>query len=421
MNAHADLNKNGPVHEPADFTWAEISYDARFGATRGRITHSADDQATPTFLTKGSSPTDLAEAPALREWLMSGGFEEVALPAFRKARFQDYRALAMAIFAVLPEVNLIWPTLPQDDALERAAALWGAQTAARPAPIFAPEGPKADGANEANMTREIEASLRLLQHPESTRRIEAKLRHLRKTAAEPAATAFEEDAQASFEAESLKRGGLAANALIPASTPPHQMGLHVGSGYVLRPLLSGSADEPESITCERLGYSLSRTGHVEMSVFEARRQATSVAELEPRPGKVLKHEIVHALYTAKDRKMRVALGGLRVVGHGRRHIYMVSETGDALEPGAFCFNDGWQFVGMVVRTFGSGAIEGTGKPVVAVLRTSAVWDDLVARADLGCGRSANALSELARRLTRYGSRRPVPPPAPDKVPAYGGR
>ncbi|MEM1234510.1 MAG: hypothetical protein AAGH70_10315, partial [Pseudomonadota bacterium] len=253
---------------------------------------------------------------------------------------------------------------------------------------------------DVTMEAELAACLATLQAPEAGSRIEARLEHIRRNAAAPLSAATLNTARGQCsEALVLRRGAIAANAVIPGTASGLGDGIHLGEGYVLRKW-NRRGQETQGMGSSVLGFHLARTELGTPPLNPTASDLPGEVRLDPRPGKVLKHEAVHALFVGKDRQVRVAMGALRVAGHRGQHAYMTTANRAISEATLFCFNESWQFVGMAVRQVASVHLDMRGECAFAILRPTAIWDDLVARADLGCGASADMLSAMARPQMR---------------------
>ncbi|MEM9436220.1 MAG: hypothetical protein AAGA15_04200 [Pseudomonadota bacterium] len=331
------------------------------------------------------SAFDLAEDGCFREWLLSGGFDLVVLPDW-DADFWDYREVISFILANLPDAEVI---VRNAKLQARLAALWPDQigavsTSEKPHLVSVCEGADAYEAPEVSVDmEELNTVWSERQLPESPSRVEARLGHLRASAARP-----HPDSVSSVPvlfghhdaADLLGQGAAAANAVIPEARLSDPAGLHFGGGYVLS---AGAAGEE---------YVLK---HVDIPEFAARKTADSATmevPVDPRPGKILKHETAHALYVGQDGRVCVAMSGLKMLGTGTRHMYFATDCSVFVPAtGCFVFNESWRFVGIGVAA----APTPTGQGVaIAVLRTGALWGDLVQQADLGNDFAAEALSQL---------------------------
>lgn len=406
MNAHAYLYESDHGTPETDFSWDDLTGDHLTAGGTGHI--GAAPGGSNTFPTDGRSAKALSGCPALREWLLCGGYDTVRLPLFAGAAFEDYRDLALRVLSLLPTAELIFA----EGSDARAVALFGSAEGFEDAPADSAEPTprrKADPKLE-----ELGTCLSLLRQPEASGRVEARLAHLAKTAATPLTPAQSQIAAMaghSDEAMLLREGAMAANAMIPAAGGGLGAGLHLGFGYVLSHW-TGGRPPAQGVVSPALRYHLgqvpSACGHAPLASCDlpgTDAPGSGRVPIDPTPGKVLKHEHVHALFASNDGQVRVAMGGLRVAGHGDQHIYMTTANPSLLVPGAFCFNEAWQFLGMTVAGYAPGSVTELSTNAVAVLRTTALWDDLVGRADLGCGTAAQTLADIAMRPRRL--RRPV--------------
>ncbi|MEM1374387.1 MAG: hypothetical protein AAGF78_08405 [Pseudomonadota bacterium] len=275
-------------------------------------------------------------------------------------------------------------------------------------------------ARRSNTTHEAELAscLATLHAPEASSRIEARLEHIRRNAAAPlSATTLHAARGQCNEALVLRRGAISANAIIPGSASGWGDGIHLGGGYVLR-RWSGRGQDTEGLGSTVLNFHLARTAPESAPVGSHNADLPGEVRFDPRPGKVLKHETAHALFVGEDRQVRVAMSALRVVGHRGQHVYVTTAIRGVSGATLFCFNESWQFVGLGTGHVSSEHLDTRGEKAFAILRPTAIWDDLVARADLGCGRSADALNAMARPQLSTPSR------APDqsqKTPEFGYR
>ncbi|MEM6728180.1 MAG: hypothetical protein AAF618_06750 [Pseudomonadota bacterium] len=388
MNAHASPRPSCAANasEEPDFVWADIEEDGRAASgTAHLVSGSVEASTKPTFLAGSYGPGDLAGCALLREWLISGNFERLTIPDFRDATFYDYRDLALSLMSAAPGLRLIFNAQAPSAPYRRAALRWNDAEDEEPAlPGFIP--PSTPG---RDLTDDLRRAAATLRQPEEPHRVAQRLAHLRKAAAAPAR---ETATPAESDALMLRKGADAANALIPGNPAAPAPGLHLGSGIVLRP--ASTPPLAESVGSPALGYQITRTGN------GAVRHVEGAARLDPAPGKVLKHESMHALLVARDGRVRVAMGALRVAGHTAHHIFATAPQPHLCAAGLFCFNEAWQFVGLTVQAFAPDAVEGLPAQPAALLRATAIWDDLVARADLGCARSADLLRDLGRPFPR---------------------
>ncbi|MEM9350433.1 MAG: hypothetical protein AAGA47_09240 [Pseudomonadota bacterium] len=335
----------------------------------------------------GKGPYDLAEDGRFREWLISGAFDLLVFPDW-VADFWAYRELVSCILAHLPEAEVI----VRDTALEtELSALWPKQVSTVPRMkkeffVSVCEGARTYEAPPASVDLdELRTVWDKRQSPEDTWRIEARLRHLRASAARPIqrpsvrrpVPTGHHDA-----AELFGQGAAAANAVIPEARPGWQAGLHLGRGYVLGPGEGGSE------------YALTHVTSAEVDDRLADRGMPLDVVVDPRFGKVLKHETAHALFLSDEGRVCVAMSGLRMLGTGARHMYFAADRGLTLPPSAcFVFNESWKFVGMGVA---AAPTPDGNNPAIAVLRTGAIWSDLVHQADLGSSFAAGALMQLEK-------------------------
>ena len=116
----SDFQAAAPRH---DFCWAEVAQDARFQTGPGVISATARGTSASIFATFGKSLSAGADDPALREWLLSGGFATVEVPKCPDAEFAAYRDLSMAILSALPDADLLFPETANQPGLSNAARL----------------------------------------------------------------------------------------------------------------------------------------------------------------------------------------------------------------------------------------------------------------------------------------------------------
>lgn len=411
MAKFGEVYELDPGSRREDFRWGDIASDDRFEGGTGTICKTAFRTERATFALGHHTVLEAAESGALREWLLSGRFETVAIPHVPGAVFEDYRALAMAILSILPDATLAFPEGSGDPGLKKAAGMWGPE-AKTPHSQMTPVTER--------LADEVTECLADIQAPEHPTRIEARLARMRRIAltagyARPGTELVEVAKGYSSEAQVLRRGAIAANAMIPGAAARRGDGLHLGHGYVLRRWQERGASK-EGLGSAALGFHLERTSELESACPAPRIDLPGEVQLDPGPGKVLKHEATHALFVASDGQVRVAMGALRVVGHGEKHLYMTCQEDGLSRDTLFCFNEAWQFIGLSIATYPAGTTQD--KAVMAVLTPTAIWDDLVARADLGCGSAADALNRLARARPS----RPAPVAlTPRPAPAFGLR
>ncbi|MEL6914792.1 MAG: hypothetical protein AAFP13_09845 [Pseudomonadota bacterium] len=358
------------------------------GGTVTRITVSPWREGYAT------DPYALAEDGKLQAWLASTAAERVILSGWPDTPFPDLRAALFAIWEALPHAQIVLEGAASSAALDKALALWPDQvvTVPEPGPLpsrVAVAESRAPAAAQAPTQDDLEAEhaalLERMDQPEPPKRVDLRMVHLREAttagrAERRAMSGLSADDQARATLHGL--GAVASNALIPSLDRRGGAALHLGRGYMLDLAATGA-----EIT--RLEGSLQR-GSGPAVIFD------------PRPGKVLKHEMVHVLSLGRDRQARAAISALRVVGHGTRHVHMVAADPAAAEqvsPGGFVFSDGWKLVGLVIATVGTG---GTG---FAALRTGALWDDLTLQADLGSAEAAETLAQLSALRTLPAARR----------------
>ncbi|MEM6479155.1 MAG: hypothetical protein AAF841_07445 [Pseudomonadota bacterium] len=382
-----------------DFTWAELADDPRQTFPRGQITGNIiHDAECPAYLAGGKTAAELASDGALREWLLSHCFDEVHIGAFEDAGFEAYRDLAMAVASTLPRATLSFDTALTEGLRARLAALFAQEHT----PMRAKSPSPGRNCAEHQIERELSTCLANLRKPEKIDRIEARLSHIRRRAKVPtraALTTLTEGVGHLEAKDALRKATRAANAIVPGHPGICAAGLNLGKGFVLSPWMPGSSRQDaqeRQFGSPSLGYQLSRASLSEESSLppSGLPLQTSVI-LDPRPGKALKHEPVHALFVSEDGEVRLATEAFRILGHGAQHCYLGASDESLLDKGIFCFNEAWQFLGMSTRVLASNAA--LPKPftgALAILRTHALWNELVGRADIGCLAAADALRAL---------------------------
>lgn len=383
MAAFATAHQARSVAPLEDFRWEELVDDMRFQSAPGFVSLGAEQTSRSVFAVTQVSAEALADGAAFREWLLSGGFSTVELPLFPAPTFEGYRELAMAILATLPDTKLIFPAAEDHSGLAKAARMWGGALEDTAPTLNTETSP---------LAAEMTACLDTMEAPEDPQRIEERLAHIRRNALQRSSMGHIEDAKGhSSQADILRLGAIAANAIIPGFAARFGDGISFGRGYVLRHW-QGRGLAREELVSDVLGFHLARTGHEDTPCNGAGHEPAGEVPFDPSRGAILKHEPVHGLFVT-DGQVRVAMGALRVAGHGEKHLYITCEDGALPETTIFCFNESWQFVGMSVDRFAPTAGH---KAALAVLTPLAIWDDLVARADLGCGKAADALNDLAK-------------------------
>lgn len=151
---------------------------------------------------------------------------------------------------------------------------------------------------------------------------------------------------------------------------------------------AGGLSFEAGLTDSKLGYALA-------SVPKDQRPAKGKwVRMNPKPGKALRHEPIHAIYRpTKTSAASVAFGALSLLGHSGGSLILSSDSSD-VKSGAFLFNANWQFLGLVTETAKAPA-DVNGDVVVRALRCKTIWDDLCTRADLGDGIAADLLALLS--------------------------
>ncbi|MEL6608819.1 MAG: hypothetical protein AAFO93_07900 [Pseudomonadota bacterium] len=245
-------------------------------------------------------------------------------------------------------------------------------------------GAQAPAALDARVPDRVRAVLDAQSEPESGERIVARLGHLRRTGLAPATDIHVlEDAAAPIRSRDrafMRLAHQVMRALVPVDGVTGDLGLHLGAGVALG-IDVGTHQlriVPDAVRPPGAAQVLARVA------------------LNIRTGKVLKHEHISGITAtppeASKAEPALSVRAARVLGHDARALWLAAESAD-LSIGSFLFNEAWQFVG-VVRAVHSVLHQGRVLRVLEAVRTSAVWDDLVAMADLGCARSADALAAL---------------------------
>jgi len=391
-----------------DLTWAEQIGGLDAAAPKvGRVLRApvAAETCGSQFVTSADGPEALAMCGRFREWMLSGGFSTVALPHWDGATIWAYREAVSLILAMLPESTVTFEPAAQSIAL-RLQRIWPncVRTHRDPAlplrcgPVaVAEDAPTGAPVNDTQTClEELTRALSEFRSPELPSRVEARLVHLRESAAAPLVRRSGALAKAPHHADAAYMFGLgaeAANAVIPQATSPFGAGLHLGGGYVLTPACGPAGPSSGGYTLSQVTTDTPEDQEAPAPLIGLLRSPVAV---DPRPGKVLKHETAHALFVGEHGRVCVALSTLRMIGRGARHNYF-QDTGAVQLPsaGCFIFNESWKFVGLGCHRFPPKAARGQRGPVIAALRTGAIWDDLVIRADLGSAEAADALAHLA--------------------------
>ncbi|MEO0664299.1 MAG: hypothetical protein AAFY97_01050 [Pseudomonadota bacterium] len=306
----------------------------------------------------GSGPLQTADSGEFREWLLHHRFDVLSINTWEGADFAELRALVLAILALSPGIRIVFRG-PPGPAFKKSAETWpdqvsiGSVSEPLPLHVAAPRAAVRDtrAAREESELRDVMDEIAV---PDIVERVELKMIHAREECdGEPTRPWMDLD-----------------NALLPDLSGTGPAGLHLGDGLVLRAVPS----------------SPSRFEITRLPGLEAGMEAKSV-RFDPRPGKALKHERVLGL----SQSGRVTtVSELRVIGHGAHHIFMRSgnEAADVVGVGSFVFSEGGKLLGVVTEHHAA-----LGQ-IFSVLRTGAMWDDLVTRADLGCAQSADTLQQL---------------------------
>ncbi|MEL7301567.1 MAG: hypothetical protein AAFM92_14390 [Pseudomonadota bacterium] len=370
---HFAEEERGSDHAlPKAFSWAELSVPVPTSGV-ARITVSPESEGYAT------TPGALPEDARLVSWLASSAADRVTLAGWPGTPFEDLRAALFTIWEALPHAQVVLEDAAASLALERALTIWPDQVVTpqdlRPLPrrvaVAECGGPAPSLRLELeDLDAEHDALLADLDAPESPERVAQRMAHLREAslAKAPRQARYPDDGGAGATLHG--HGAAASNALIPGVDRAQEASLHLGRGYMLR--LGGAG--------------------AEVTLFDRgpRREGGPAVIFDPRPGKVLKHEMVHVLSVAGG-KGRAAISALRVLGHGARHLHLVAADPAAaaqVRPGSFIFCDGWTLLGIVTARVGA---DGT---AFAALRTGAIWDDLSVAADLGSAEAAETLSQL---------------------------
>ncbi|MEM1237593.1 MAG: hypothetical protein AAGI10_11520 [Pseudomonadota bacterium] len=382
----------------------------------GAQTSRAADQ---DFLTGAVCPAELSEGGCFQEWLQSFGFSEIRLPDWEDADYWAWRDLVLTVLALAPNIRIAIESTAFSEGrsiLDRIKSQWPAEIIiGRDTGVSGSgsglnqdqksagslDGPYGGKDSRCALLEVVEKADRDFRKPEPTERIEAKLALLRERVSAASVAPKDQLNEITgnhIDTGVLRQSAIAANSVIPGSRAA-DAGLHIGAGYVLRPW-TDSLSNARGVSCGRAGYHLmpiatdiiprgkhGRSGHV---------------VLDPREGKVLKHERVHALFVGETKQVRFATAALTVLGTTDRHILLSTQNTAARGKGTFYFNESWQFIGMGVDQVEPDELPSLSNPVVAVIRTRAIWDDLVAMADRGSVSAADALRtlDLARAWQR---------------------
>ena len=411
---------------PEDFSWAEIVSETatpvEAPVTRGSVLlagiRNKNARTPEEFLSAACSPADLADSGRFQQWLLCHGFTEVSLPVWAKADYWEWRDLVLTARAMLPGVLITigGPSSPEPCAeLRRLATQWpdevrllGARerrevaNAKKARAKDEPEGSPSRQKLVAGLTEVVDN----LRKPEPSDRVEAKLAHLREGISSSGVDAESQLGQVAGhfkDSHILRMGAAAANSVIPGSGKSGA-GLHIGSGFVLRPW-SSDFSRSSGLGCGRAGFHLMQVA-TDIAPIGGNNAARHVA-FDPRPGKMLKHEHAHALFVGVDGRVRVASSALTALGQNESHLFLATENPAAKKEGSFYFNESWQFIGMGVDVIEPDEVNGLSRPAVVVLRTGAIWEILVGLADIGSGPAADALRTLD--LARAWQRRALAP------------
>ena len=411
---------------PEDFSWAEIVSETATPieqhVARGSVLLSGvrneNARAPEEFLSAACSPAGLADSGRFQQWLLCHGFAEVSLPVWAKADYWEWRDLILTIRAMLPgiRISIGGPTSPEPcTELHRLATQWPDEVrllgkrdllASGKVRNTRAGGKLGNTPSRQKLVAELTKVVENLRRPEPSDRVEAKLAHLREGISSSGIDAESQIGQVAGhfkDSHILRMGAAAANSVIPGSGKAGA-GLHIGSGFVLRPW-SSDFSKSSGLGCARAGFHLMQVA-TDIAPIGGNNAARHVA-FDPRPGKMLKHEHAHALFVGEDGRVRVASSALTALGQNESHLFLATENPAAQKEGSFYFNESWQFIGMGVDVIEPDEVNALSRPAVAVLRTGAIWEILVGLADIGSGPAADALRTLD--LARAWQRRALAP------------
>ncbi len=358
----------------------------------------------PVFRAELEDPRALADCSSFGRWLAKGGFAAITLPFWSLGEAGEdvmaYRSLVLAILSHLPTAQIcidgyaphlhaltgLWPGYLRVGPVQDA---WLSNASAR---LIGSDGP-IGGAEDSVRSSSPAAPQSRLATPLA---LEAELAEL----TEMLAARDLPNGPLATGTTSRDVGGLAANAIIPSALAGAH-GLHIGDGLVLRNWNAQSKSAP-GFGCPDLGYHLmsvtTENGGKEI-------EGLSRVSLDPRRSQVVAGDTVHTVTVTAAGRVTVELCALTVLGADSQDRYALLADPAPKIPGAtvFYFTVDWQVIGLAQQRFPASVgqdktmfPEWHEQEVVAVLRTKSIWDDLTARADLGCVRSADILRALAR-------------------------